>query len=670
MPPPTSRTALRFLHAPAERAMLWGGALQRFTLHVGGTVVAESRGAAPEAECALFDPGDIELEAERPGTIRERGYRTRAAEALERLSAAGITPQLTAEARDAARPALARAYARGGAARSIVHDLEAWELFDAPTYDAPARRYEGQWLDVAALARDLGGGNAGAILQALHLASRLSMEPADGVVWLAAGDATWSPRPGQRSLRRVSLAGARALVDRLKELRPTRARDSADLGPTRAEAVAWLRAHARSAHAARFAAMEAALSAREPPARGPLAETALWNLETKLSQGDTSGVLEQLDALERRRGRAPGTMYLRARLALATQSEEPRGVAERVSALSTSMAGFHELQLLAARAWLAAGDVRRARAFARDLHEDVSADDVLRQQALEVLDESGPASSTANAAVGGAAPEVPHVDPLRALTTSEQGSAPTDLQPPDSGVPLGVAIPRAPRAPTALELEGAPEPVPAPSLLGAAKRSFPPGTSFPPYRLEPQGARAAAVEPSVSEEVQRLETLALPPGLHAEPPPSDDPPRNPAAARLACTYLARELGRELRLRHGVEIQDDVDGLEVAQRYLRETLVDGQVRTAAEEREVMRYGAFLSELVARHLGGRWIEVQSRDAGTWAMLVPSQSPVPAHTQAPRDEVTRIWPFGRVLRFVVMGHRERDLVSYYLELEARCR
>jgi hypothetical protein len=39
-------------------------------------------------------------------------------------------------------------------------------------------------------------------------------------------------------------------------------------------------------------------------------------------------------------------------------------------------------------------------------------------------------------------------------------------------------------------------------------------------------------------------------------------------------------------------------------------------------------------------------------------------------PQSENLRVWPFGRVLRFVVMGHKERDLVSYYLDLEARAR
>ncbi len=150
--------------------------------------------------------------------------------------------------------------------------------------------------------------------------------------------------------------------------------------------------------------------------------------------------------------------------------------------------------------------------------------------------------------------------------------------------------------------------------------------------------------------------------MEGEPPPSDEAPRNPTAARLVCTYLARDLARDLRTRHGIELTSDLDGLETAQRYLRETLVDGRVRTPDEERELMRHGAFLGELVARRLGGRWVDVDSRDAGVWAMLVPTRSRA--------DEVLRVWPFGRVIRFVVMGHRERDLVSYLLELEARAR
>jgi hypothetical protein len=619
--------------------------VSRCILQVAGTVAMEARGGVPEAECALFEAGDIELQAGEPGSNREKGYRTTVAVARERLASAGITTTLTEEAARAMQPALARAYARGPTARSIVDRLMPGELFESRSYDGAAGRYVGAWLDLDGLARDLVLPHAGAILQALHLASLLSSSPDEEPVALVTGE-EMALRPGERTLRRVDLSSARAVVDALRTLRPPpRGRPATEAGPGRAEIVAWLRDRAQKAPETRerMALMEAALSQREPPARGPLSETALWNLEVKLSRGETAGVLEQLDALEKRRGRAPGTTYLRARLALVTKTEEPRAIAERTSALSTSMAGFHELELLVAQAWLAAGDARRARAFARDLQENVSADAVLRAHALEVLEATGPASSTANVAV------------------QEPGPAPAAAAPPSAGNPF---IPRAPRAPSASDLEAAGSGAsdPARARSSSAMRSLPPGTSFPPYRMEPRRERGLTPPAPENVEIERVETLSLPSGVQGEPPPADDPPRNPTAARLACTYLARELGRELRLRHNVDIQDDVAGLEMAQRYLREALVDGRVRTPDEEREVMRHGAFLSELVARRLGGRWVEVESRDAGTWAMLVPSRSNP--------DEVARVWPFGRVLRFVVMGHRERDLVSYYLELEARSR
>jgi hypothetical protein len=120
------------------------------------------------------------------------------------------------------------------------------------------------------------------------------------------------------------------------------------------------------------------------------------------------------------------------------------------------------------------------------------------------------------------------------------------------------------------------------------------------------------------------------------------------------TRLTRELGAELSTRHGVEVQSDVNGLELAQRYLHES--------PGGERAVMQHGAFLSELLARHLNARWVDLDSDKPEHWSMLIPSKS----HT----DEVVRVWPFARVLRFILMGHKERDLVSYYLELETRTR
>ena len=64
----------------------------------------------------------------------------------------------------------------------------------------------------------------------------------------------------------------------------------------------------------------------------------------------------------------------------------------------------------------------------------------------------------------------------------------------------------------------------------------------------------------------------------------------------------------------------------------------------------------SDELATALGAEWVDIGPTEPGYWAMLVPSS--------------TRAWPIGRVYRFVALGHRARDLVSYYLELEARAR
>ena len=125
--------------------------------------------------------------------------------------------------------------------------------------------------------------------------------------------------------------------------------------------------------------------------------------------------------------------------------------------------------------------------------------------------------------------------------------------------------------------------------------------------------------------------------------------------------LARELGRDLRLKHSADVFDNLEGLEIAQRYLRERVGDGRTRGRDEDREILRNGAFVSELLARGLGAKWSDLGSEDPARWAMAVPT---------ARKDEIVRVWPFARVARFVAMGHKERDLFSYYLELEARSR
>lgn len=642
-------------------------------------------------EFALFHSGDIELHSTEPGTIREAGYRTRVRDARARLAEAGFTPAFAEQAAAATRPAIARAYARGAAARRIVDRLEAGELLESRTFDATSGAYQGTWLELDALASDLGGAQIAAQLRATYLAAALA-GVADGKdVFMATSELTALRRPGERTHRRTTLDDPQTLLDALAAFTSRRARSpeaaAADAGLGRPEIVGWLRERARQAPATseRLRELELALGSREPPARGPLADSALWNVEARLARGETTGVVEQLDAIEQRRGRMPGSIYLRERASLMTGSESAHAIAERVSALSTSMAAFDELQLLAAQAWLAAGDARRARAFARDLVENAAADDVLRMHAHEVLEAAG-ASSSAHivpvlpASSSASVPELPpveRIEPQRVVRLEPPSPGGSPSANPLSNIltplpPLDLTIPRPPRTPSGTEVTPMDSVAPIvprihthpgfPTVPHPATAPLPPGTSLPPYRVEPRGERVWSAPAHDEVDLEHVATLSLPSGIRGEAPPDDEPPRTPPAARLACTMLARELGRALQDRHGVDLTHDVEGLEIAQRYLREALVDGRVRTPEEQREVMRQGGFMSELLARHLGARWVDLESPEAGRWAMLVPSRSR--------SDEVARVWPFARVMRFVAMGHKERDLVSYYLELEGRSR
>ena len=150
------------------------------------------------------------------------------------------------------------------------------------------------------------------------------------------------------------------------------------------------------------------------------------------------------------------------------------------------------------------------------------------------------------------------------------------------------------------------------------------------------------------------ERLSLPPGLHGQAPPRDAVPTTFLEARLTFTHLARALAREYRLRHGVVLRTDVASIEAAQRHLEARFPYHAVLTEDDTLEVRRHGAFLSEILARTLGAYWIDIAAPELGYWAMAVPPGA--------------RVLPFGRILRFIALGKKEHDLVSFYLELAGR--
>ena len=668
--------------------------MSRCSLELAANVVVVADGGPLEAEYALFDGGEIELQATGPGTNREAAYRTTARLARTRLSDLGITTTLAAQAAEALRP-ICRSYARGHAVRCIVDRLGAAEFFEGQLYDPGTGLYRGAWLDLPALTSDLAIDGAPALVQALHLAALLAERGDDEPVALLTAELTALRRPGERTFRRISFESADALVPALRALGPGSPRPRTSSGPSRQQVVERLRARAERAPASRglLPSLEAALSTANQPQQGPLADPELWAIELRLTQGETRGVLEEIDAIERRHGRLPGTAYLRARAELWLRPEQPLELAERVSALSTSLPAFHELELLAAQAWAAAGFVRRAKAFARDLMDNGAAPDPLRLQARMVLEDlegktSGPPESAGMGSRG---------NPFNvALDIPRPPRAPTGLGelPPDVTTSSRSTRPD-PLAATSAYRSTRPDPLPetstyrsarpdplgetnalrsarpeAPSMSRANRptEKAPPELSLtPPPSPRVQAAQAAQAHHHPVPEVEKIEALSLPAGLQGMPPPMlDEAPRIPTAARLAFTFLSRELGRDLHARYGTEAQTDLEGLELAQRHLRERLPDGRVRTREEERELMRSGGFLSEMLARRLGAFWVDLGSNDSSRWAMLVPAGPPA----EGVGPEPTRVWPFARVLRFIAMGHKERDLVSYYLELEARAR
>jgi hypothetical protein len=580
-------------------------------------VILVANGGAPEVEYLLFDPGDIELHASEPGTIREVGFSTTEAAARARLAELGVTSAGASEAAQAAKPSLAHAYARGAAVRCIADALDAVELFEGGTFVAEGGGYQGAWLELPALVKDLARPDAPGLLQAFHLAALLSERDSGEPLVLATSDLTSHRKPGARTYRRPALGDPRELARALAAFQPSQRRSEDGPAPQDILARLQARAHRTPASRERMHAIEAALAARAAPGSGPLADPELWAIERTLSEGHARQAVDQLDALERRRGRLPATAYLRARAALLAGSEDPRALAERVSALSTSMPTFHELELLAAQAWAAAGDPRRAAAFARDLADNAGACDSVRMQAQDLV-RAGAGRMSAPPSRSGSAP--------RARARS---------------------IPPAPATPR----------------VGSRGDLRPAAVHF---SVEPMGGRWS-LPPAGATGAEPLSTLGLPAGAldaqgeSAASPP--DPPRTPLEARVYCTLLARELGRTLHDLQGGDVHCDLDGLEVAQRHLREALPEGGVRTLKpdEQRLVALHGALLGELLARKLGARWADLEGDDMHRWAMLVPAPS---------RSEMARVWPFARVARFVAMGHKERDLVSYVLELELRAR
>jgi hypothetical protein len=403
--------------------------------------------------------------------------------------------------------------------------------------------------------------------------------------------------------------------------------------------------------------LEGALASRTMPL-GPLADPEMRAIERLLASGKIDGVAERLDQLEQARGRLPGIRYLRARAALLRGEEPPRAIAQSLSELADEEKGFHEATLVAARTWLAAGEDAHARYFARRLFDDASAGDSERLVALEILEattatdrsqlpppteSSGPVSS------------VPPMPPTARLPTF----------PSLANVPPPLTLPPGPSfAPPPWTSASPPPPRPSPRPP-APRRSAPPPSppppapSAPPPQAHPSGTPEAQPRPRPAArryEPELVESLSLPFGASESTLGVNDMPTTSLQARVALTRLARDLARDYRLAYGKTLRCNVLAVDAMQQHMSHRFEGAPISDPGIAWELRRHGALLSEIIARALGGVWVDIAPSEPGYWTMSVP-----PA---------TRTWPIGRVYRFVALGHTERDLVSYYLDIEARAR
>ncbi len=606
------------------------------SLRLGERVVARCGDGLVAAENTLFDAKDTLLRTTDPKTVQEAGFMTTARDALGRLAMAGVTPEFAEDAARALSREVVHSFARGETARALAPRLGPHELFDGAVYSASAQRYEGVWLDLRALSAELVLPSAPVVLQALHLASALAeVHPATPL--LLSTSAT--RRPSERTHYRMILEGTRWLLEALRRLGPNPRPSEAQAHATNDERVrevllARVRERATSdatpALQRHLADLEAAITTGNVP-EGQLADAELAAIERQLASGDTRGVERRLEQIERARGTSLGTRYLRLHAALA-RGDDPFGVAAALTQLAQEDEDFHEASILAARAWLAAGDAARARHHARAVVEDAAAADGARLVGLEILESTTATSESL------APPPVVVVEPDSVVAHAHVSRMPL------SRVPLYPTLGDLP-PPQPVNSHQTQPPPPAASQA-VALYAVPASRAVQVSRV----ARPLAYDPEL------VESLALPMGANEAALGVNELPTNALQARVAMTRLARDLARDYRLWYAKTLRCDVMAVESMQQHLTNRFAGAPIAEPAVAWELRRHGALLSEIAARALGGDWVDVAPTEPGYWAMHIPPS--------------TRTWPIGRVYRFVSLGSRERDLVSYYLDLEARAR
>jgi hypothetical protein len=334
------------------------------TLTIGDWVAARATRGLLECEYALFAPSDVLLATPIAGAgVREQGYLTTAAHARTRLETLGFTRHLQRRAFDAIAsdlPSLVRASAL---APAIAH-VEAAEAFQGGIYDAKARRYQGVWFDLEAVARASELDIAFA-MQLLHLAAALAETRDDAPVrlWTGGDEVPVSSRSFKRVA--VDVADLRALT---KLRRPLVSKPGPNEADIRSSIVDDLRARATVVNdPLRLSALASALVRARDAASPVVVVTDDLEVEP----------VPLIHELLSHREMLHGELHLRE-------------VAQFLTAMAERKVGVSELAMLAARAWLASGEDGYARYFARRVLEDTGAPEGTRLAATEILESTEP----------------------------------------------------------------------------------------------------------------------------------------------------------------------------------------------------------------------------------------------------------------------------------------
>lgn len=558
---------------------------------IDGVVISRCAFGALPAEGALFARAD--QSSPRPA-VREVAFRTTAERARRRLAAVGYDGGLARCAAELCRGARAVAVSRGSVALRLEPHAWPFQMFDgermvmAPAGTRAERQhYRGFLLDLPMLSTAMRREGGGLFFQGLFLASLLEAVDDSAVVGLA-GPVGASPLLPEPDGMLAALGAIPSDIARLSDA-------DRDRGPTRvdvrARAADFLRLVSDDRVGRTLLAQDALLrSAGRATSNLP---TALAEVDEALRQrrpGSTRDAVGMAAYFERT-GASEAAKYVRARARLLTGEVPAHEVAESASTAAEVCSDLRtSWLLLAAHAWEEAAEVARACTAALELLRDPELPEHIFEEVCGVLD---------------------RCELLAAPLLQRPERQPAPAPPPSVPTAVGdgdVTIVRSARRSLVVPATGA-------------------------WREQ----RATAVDVAA----------LLPPSGRAFTAGSDV--ASGEDARDWATALTATLGADLAREGGVPLRLDSAGVQAVERSLRARIPAGRAITPDDVRLVRSHGAFFCELLARNLGGRWVDVGAKDLGLWKMEVRGRP---------------VFPF--VLVVQALGG-VRDLSSVYAELAA---